>query len=223
MNAKSEFWRSFWQQKSDPLHSEKSETYYDNMATELKLLFETNNISSVYEMACGSGLFYQRLGFDKVTYVGVDYSPAMIEAFKTLAPKADLRVADVRVFEPSAKVDLVYSSGMLQYLSNSETREIIRHSAWLLKPGGSIVHACVPWKPLRWAFFSGALVQRPVSLFRTMGVCLAEATGLKPILGNWFSIPFLNKVGADNNLRVSFYGSHSYPYRIHVKFTKNAS
>ncbi len=221
MSAKGEFWQGFWQSRSDPLHSDRSDVYYDNMATELKLLFNLGPESSVYEMACGSGTFYRRLGFDKSNYVGIDYSPAMIEAFKAAEPGANVDVADVRTFAPKTKMDLIYSSGMLQYLSNNETADLIRHSADLLKDGGSIVHAGLPWKPMRWEFFSGTLVQRPEGTLRAAAIYAAEATGIKPILGNWFSGAFLNKLGSTNNLKVSFYGSHSYPYRIHVKFTKN--
>jgi SAM-dependent methyltransferase len=223
MTISKDFWQEFWKAKSDPLHSSNTEDYYDRMAAELGLLFKLNKKTYVYEMACGSGTFYRKLGFERTHYQGVDYSPAMIEAFQKAEPKIDVRVADVRKFAPSTKVDLIYSNGMLQYLTLVEVENLIKHSAAQLNDGGSIVHAAVPWTAIRWQFFSGAFADRPQNIFRAAAVYVAELTRLKPSLGTWFSLQALRQIGDKNGLKVTFYGSHYYPYRFHVKMTKNAT
>jgi cyclopropane fatty-acyl-phospholipid synthase-like methyltransferase len=223
MSNKNEFWREFWKTKSDPLHTDSTQDYYDRMARELSLLFDIESNMAVYEMACGSGTFFRSLGFDRTRYVGVDYSPAMIEAFRTKEPQVNASVADVRDFTPPGKVDLIYSNGMLQYLSVLEVEKLIKHSAKLLNEKGSIVHAAVPWKALRWELFSGALTGKPQNVIRAGAIHMAEITRLKPSLGTWFSPSTLRRIGQHEGLAVTFYGSHYYPYRFHVKMTKRVS
>jgi SAM-dependent methyltransferase len=220
MIKNNEYWKSFWQTRSDPLHTDNSSDYYSRMAAELSLLLDVADNSYVYEMACGSGTFYRRLGFDRTHYVGADYSPAMIEAFKKSEPSVNLSVADVRVYSPPKKVDLIYSNGMLQYLSISDVDTMTRHCTSFLNEGGSIVHAAVPWKALRWQLFSGGLALKQPSLARAVAIYVAEVTRLKPSLGTWFSLQTLRHIATKNGLTVSFYGSHYYPYRFHIKMTK---
>jgi cyclopropane fatty-acyl-phospholipid synthase-like methyltransferase len=223
MVEKSEFWQEFWKSRSDPLHSASTSEYYERMALELGLLIDVKDNMHVYEMACGSGTFYRRLGFDRTHYVGVDYSPSMIETFKRLEPNVNVSVADVRTFSPSTNVDLVYSNGMLQYLSMADAEKLIEQSAKVLNPGGSIVHAAVPWKALRWQLFSGAFGERPRNPLKASAIYLAEITRLKPSLGTWFAPAKLRKFGQDHGLSVTFFGSHYYPYRFHVKMTKRGA
>jgi trans-aconitate methyltransferase len=223
MTKSKDFWQEFWKTKSDPLHSSNTEDYYDRMAVELNMLFKVEDNSHVYEMACGSGTFFRKLGFHRTHYVGIDYSPAMIEAFKKTEPLVDVSVADVRKYLPPNKVDLIYSNGMLQYLTVSEARELIRQCATQLNAGGAIVHAAVPWKALRWQLFSGALANQQQNSLRAAAIYVAELTRLKPSLGTWFSLQSLRKIGDENGLKVTFFGSHYYPYRFHVKMTKNVS
>jgi SAM-dependent methyltransferase len=222
MTKENEYWKSFWQSRSDPLHTDNSSDYYTRMAAELSLLLDVEDGCHVYEMACGSGTFYRRLGFDRTHYVGVDYSPAMIEAFKAAEPLVNVSVADVRNYSPPEKVDLIYSNGMLQYLSVADVEKMTEHCASYLNDGGSIVHAAVPWKALRWQLFSGGLALKPPSLARAMAIYIAEVTRFKPSLGTWFSLQTLRQIANKNGLTVSFYGSHYYPYRFHVKMTKQA-
>ena len=93
------------------------------------------------DVGCGSGrllLDLQRRGFE---VTGVDYSPAMVEASRSLllragsSPLPDLSVGDIERLEfPDASFDLVVAAGVIEYLpSDDRALSEIRR---VLKPGG---------------------------------------------------------------------------------------
>jgi ubiquinone/menaquinone biosynthesis C-methylase UbiE len=80
------YWRNFWLDKADPMHRAGDEAHYDFMASELMVLLGQRPFNSVLEIGCGTGSLYKRLGFDKTSYTGVDFSPSMLSTFKQKYP-----------------------------------------------------------------------------------------------------------------------------------------
>jgi SAM-dependent methyltransferase len=77
-----DYWTRFWQDKDDPLHFSNDDAFYDSMAGEMLALLGSGRFGAVLELACGNGAFYKRLGFDQARYIGVDFSSAMLSAFR---------------------------------------------------------------------------------------------------------------------------------------------
>ena len=102
--------------------------------------------AAILDMACGPGLYGQRLARLGHTYLGVDFSPASIAYARQTAQQqvrklaacayqlSDLRQAD---FGPPASRDLaMLIYGELNVFRPADIRQILRKAQAALKPGG---------------------------------------------------------------------------------------
>jgi cyclopropane fatty-acyl-phospholipid synthase-like methyltransferase len=214
-------WREFWEQKDNPLHSSSDALYYDRLAAELRLILPVG-FRSVLDVGCGNGVFFRRLGFDQVTYKGIDFSPAMIEKYKADYPEADVAVADVRAFKPGAGLDLIFSHGVVQNLTLAEFRDLCRRSFELLEPGGYAVHAGVLWNRMRTTIAIGDLSPKAPSLLFQILHFAGDRVGAIKSMGHWYSIRKVRKIATTLGFSVTFHGSVLYPYRFHVVMQKHS-
>ena len=221
MSNSDAYWNEFWANKADPLHSGSDDAYYDQLASELRIILP-NNFSSVFEVGCGNGCFYERLGFDKAAYHGIDYSPAMIASFAKNFPNASVAVQDFRDYAGTPGLDLIFSHGVVQYITISEFDEQIARSRNLLQNGGHIVHAGVLRKSSRRAMMTGELWDNPGNPIKNGLRYLTELLGLRRTMGHWYSLPQVRKIAHKHGFNAKFYGSLLYPYRFHVVMTKIA-
>lgn len=225
MAVKKDFWHEQWNATSDP-QTQLDEAAFDLSVREYRCLIDQRPYRSVLEFGCGSGDFYERLGFDRCDCHGVDFSQGMIEAFRARHPQARLETADIRSYKPDRRYDLIVSTGLVQYLSAGIVDAHLGNVTKKLNPGGQILHLTVPWNAARWQFYSGAMASREPSLFRKLkgGVgALTEIVGLRPKMGRWHSMPQLRRVAAAHGLEAKFYGSLIHPYRFHVRFARAES
>ncbi len=217
---KQDIWADYWRDKKDPEHSASNEAYYDLMAAELRLILGDRTYDSVFEIGCGNGAFYERLGFDRAGYVGVDFSPAMLSVFREKYPGVNVETADARSYAPAAPVDLVFSNGVLQNFTSDEISRHLDAVLPVLKPGGQILHAAVPWDLLRYAYFSGAIHGRRHGRLRHFLSYVASLTGVRRALGNWYSVDQMRTIADRHGLDATFYGSVLYPYRFSVSMVR---
>jgi trans-aconitate 2-methyltransferase len=72
----------------------------------------------VVDLGCGSGLSTAPLKarFAEAEVVGLDTSPAMLEAARAAVPEARFAVADALTWQAEAPVDLLFSNALLQWL-----------------------------------------------------------------------------------------------------------
>jgi trans-aconitate methyltransferase len=222
MTLTEDFWTKYWRNKTDPDHSASDEDYYNLMAAELLVLLGQTRFDSVFEIGCGNGAFYQRLGFDRTQYTGIDFSPAMLSVFREKYPGVRVETADARTYAPREPVDLVFSNGVLQNFSSADIERHLEAIRPALKPGGQILHAAVPWNLLRYAFFSGAIHGRKRSRLRLLASYLAARAGLRPALGYWYSVDRIRSLADKHGLDTTFYGSLLYPYRFSVRMVPRA-
>lgn len=219
-----DYWQTFWRAQSDPQNYQDARGY-DTWAEEYLCLIRQSPVRSVLEFACGDGEFYARLGFDSCAYTGVDLSANMLERFRGKYPDANLLEDDIRTFVPEQPVDLIVSSGLLQYLPVSTIDQHLSNVATKLNPGGRILHLSVTWDALRWRYYTGAVGGHDHGLVRRVKGSLnaiAEQAGVRPLLGYWHSMPRFRRMAAAHGLDATFYGSLMHPYRFHVKFVRKA-
>jgi cyclopropane fatty-acyl-phospholipid synthase-like methyltransferase len=216
-----DYWKAFWNDKDDPLHSASTDEHYDVIADELKLLVPDDEALDVLELGCGNGAFYERLGFCRSSYVGVDLSEAMIDKFKSDFPKAELYVGSATDFAYHRKFDLIFTNGVMQYLNHADFERHFELAAKMLKPGGRILHASVPWKPLRWAYLAGDLQPHSSApRVRQMAFAAARIIGLKKdTMGTWYHMSTVREIAKNHGFEAEFFGSLYYPYRFHTLLT----
>jgi SAM-dependent methyltransferase len=217
------YWRNFWLDKADPMHRAGDEAHYDLMASELMVLIGQRPFNSVLEIGCGTGSLYKRLGFDKTSYTGVDFSPSMLSTFKQKYPDAPVFACENgATYEPAKPVDLIFSNGVIQHFALRDLDIHLGLAARSLTPGGRILHAGIPWDVMSWSFYRGLFGKgkRPVFL-RAVTSYLLVRLGLRRSFGTWYSFETLNKLAARHGLSAYFFGSLALPYRFHVELTKD--
>ncbi|MGA9148578.1 MAG: class I SAM-dependent methyltransferase [Candidatus Nanopelagicales bacterium] len=221
MFEKSDYWQTYWSKESTP-HNQQDENGYKLWSTEYECLVNLASRRRIIEFACGDGEFYRRLKFGDDTYTGIDYSPAMVEEFKIRNPEAKAIIGDIRLYEQTESVDLIISSGLMQYLSVPDVKKSLRSCKSMLDKDGHILHLSIPWAAMRWRYYSGVGLGRPASL-TTVGKGLVvgalERIGARPAIGTWHSMSSLRRVAESEGLRAAFYGSLTHPYRFHARFT----
>lgn len=223
-NKMSEYWKRFWSSKDDPLHRGDTDDYYKQLAAELLLLISPEGGERVFEVGCGNGSLFELLGFSKTDYAGVDLSEAMVERFRSTYPQADVRVGSVSDFPNDEPIDLVFSNGVMQYLSPAEYEEHIKSVVPRLSEGGQIVHAAIPWDATRWSYMNGDLGGPDRSKLMRGLVYLSFRTGLRrDNMGTWHNIGFVSRVGSNVGLEAETFGSLCNPYRFHVRYRKPKS
>lgn len=219
MNRDDKYWSDFWAEKADPLHSDSGEAYYDRLGDELRLVLPPG-FASVLEIGCGNGVFYERLGFDRVQYHGLDYSPAMIESFRKRFPSASVSVSDLRDYEPAAGLDCIFSHGVVQYISPREFDIHLARAAELLVPGGHVVHCGILRRSLRWQFYNGEFMADRRPLLRNLATYASVMTRIRPSMGHWYSMPATRQAAERHGFTTTFYASLLYPYRFHAVMRK---
>jgi cyclopropane fatty-acyl-phospholipid synthase-like methyltransferase len=219
MDKTNDYWTRFWADKTDPLHSASDDAYYDRLASELRLVLP-ENFSSVLEVGCGNGCLYQRLGFDRVSYRGIDYSPSMIRSFIHAYPGACVEVGDFRNFAADDGFDLIFSNGVMQYVTLAEFDRQLAFARRLLAPGGHVVHAGVLRASCRNALMSGELGRNQGSWLKRSLLFASEWMGVHRSMGYWYPIPEVRRLAEKNGFSASFLGSMLTPYRFHVVMQK---
>ena len=219
MSKDRQYWGKFWAERDNPLHSGSDAAYYDKLASELSLLLPPE-LQSLLDIGCGSGALYQRMGLDKLNYIGIDLSQAMVKKFKEDHPQADVRLCDIRDFATDQNFDVIFSHGVLQNISPVEFDTMLATTKKLLTPTGCIIHAGVLWDRGRRIVESGVLQETPLPFYKRAANTLLTRSKMKMGMGHWYSMRKVRQQAMRQGLSAKFYGSMLYPYRFHVVFTR---
>lgn len=98
--------------------------------------------SDVLDLGVGAGRTTGWLADRADRYVGIDLSPAMIDAASARHPGADLRVgdaADLSDFEPDAFDAVVFSYNGIDYLPDLDHARCLAECRRVLRPGGVLI------------------------------------------------------------------------------------
>ncbi len=217
------YWKNYWIDKTDSMHRTGDEAHYDLLASELMVLLGPRPFESVLEIGCGAGALYKRLGFDKKSYTGVDFSPSMLSTFKQKYPDAPVFPCENgAAYEPIEPVDLIFSFGVIQSFALHELDIHLGIAARSLTPCGRILHAGSLWDVMRWSLYRGLFAKgKPTPFPRAVASYLSVRLGLRRSLGTWYSFETMRKVAAKHGLSAYFFGSLALPYRFHAGFSKD--
>lgn len=208
-------WYKMWKDQESPLTREVDPDYRAQFAKEMLILLGDVSGKKVLEFGCGDGLLYESYGFDKADYLGVDFSDRLLEKFKAHYPQVKLEKCAAEDFKSNEKFDVIFSCGMIQYLSPPSLERHIGHIKHMLNEGGVAILASILWKDAKASYLRNDTDrQEERSFFKFMLVYLKHT--LKNTAGHWYDMRCLRKIAKKQGLNFTFYGSLHYPYRIHL-------
>jgi cyclopropane fatty-acyl-phospholipid synthase-like methyltransferase len=212
-------WRDYWSAQNSPQHRDSTAEFYRRHAAELTLMMGAPP-PTVLELGCGDGALYEALGFDAVDYTGVDFSPAMLEQFATRHPDARLVLGDAADYRDDARRhDLVFSNQVVQYLDKESFGRLLANASAMLAPRGAVVTASVPCRALRLRYFTGEYSGQRTNPARNAYRIAGGLVGDR--IGRWYSFAEIDRLGEQFGFRSELYGSIYYPYRFHVRMTRD--
>ncbi|MBX5449057.1 class I SAM-dependent methyltransferase [Thermogemmatispora sp.] len=90
----------------------------------------------ILDVGCGTGHLTATIAHCGAQVVGLDLSPAMIEAARQHYPTLEWHVGDIRTFSYPQPFDAVFSNAALHWIPDAEG--VAKALARLLKPGGRL-------------------------------------------------------------------------------------
>lgn len=209
-------WAEFWNQKTSAGHRE-APNYLRRHAAELKVLFDGLEPSTVLDIGCGNGVLYEALDFNQVKYKGVDFSPAMLDAFRAKHPGLDLTCEDGSVYRDDRHYDLIFSSQMVQYFDRPQLSRFFGNVRSMMHSRSVFVIASTPCLPHLAGYMSGRLSPPYKRSLRGAALSLAAtAFAWRGSMGNWFSPADFVAIAAEHDFSCEIFGSLLYLYRMHA-------
>lgn len=222
MKQLSNRWQKFWSEQDSSLHGNNASDQLALYGSELRLLFDSRDISNmaIVELGCGDGALFDSLGFEAaISYLGIDFSASLLRVFKQRFENAALIQADILTLPHKfcAPADLIFANGVAQYVSPKQMPTLLEFCKSISSSRATIVLASIPWEALRATYHSGIFFgQNRTWLHRTAANLIGRVYGK---MGHWYSPADLVTIGQRCNLHVRIFGSICYPYRFHGVFT----
>jgi SAM-dependent methyltransferase len=117
----------------------------DVLLATLRELRPPTGWSSILDVGCGDGLFFDQLGLFTTFFEGVEADPALVRAGSPWRHR--IHVGPFESFEPERRYGLVLMLDVLEHLATPAPA--LRHALSLLEPGGRIL-ITVPAFPNLW-------------------------------------------------------------------------
>lgn len=193
-------------------------------ARELMLYFPDRPIRAL-ELGCGAGDLYNPLKQRFSSYVGVDFSPAMLAKFKLKQASIPLICANVsRLPFVQGAYDVVFSNQVCQYFDKHMFRDNLAGVYDLLKTTGVYLIGNIPDAQLRVFYYIGALRGDEniswLRLARYLGAIFIKQKGDR--MGHWYSRYTICKLATECGFTCQTFSSSAYEYRFHAVLKKNA-
>ena len=212
-----ERFRKFWEDKKSPLHGSDSAEFYQNLALELKSLFPRESPSKVLEIGCGDGSLFQYLGLPSDRYTGVDFSPTLLELFRTRHPKLQLCCAEGSSFlEASGEYRLIFSHGVVQHFDQEMLHRHFENARSMMGEDSILVCASVLDKARRGRYEAGLQTKGIVSRIIRISKSMVHRTLGMDVMGYWYSREEFAKIANAHGFEASFSESRTFAYRFHA-------
>lgn len=215
MKTHNQKWYNLWKNQQSPLSREVDPGYRKKFAEEMKILLGDISDKRVLEFGCGDGLMFESYGFDKTEYLGVDFSDKLLEKFQLDYPKVTLKKSSAENFQSTQTFDLIFSSGMIQYLTPADLDQHFANMKLMLAKGGRIILGSILWKPAKASYYRCETNKIKRSYVEFIKVYLYHSF-IKNSMGYWYEMRLFKKLAEKYGFDYEFYGSLHYPYRFHL-------
>lgn len=216
--------RTFWADKKSPLHGSDSAEFYQSLAIELKSLFPRELSSNVLEIGCGDGSLFQYLGFPADRYTGVDFSPTLLELFRSRHPELQLCCAEGSSFiESDGKYRLIFSHGVVQHFDQEMLHSHFQNARCMMSADSILVCASVLDKARRFQYEAGLHTKGTVSKIIRMAKSSVNRVLGRDVMGYWYSRDEFAKMAQAHGFEVSFTESRTFSYRFHATLRPKSS
>lgn len=212
-----EKFRKFWQHKTSPLHGNESPEFHEGLAQELKELFPRETPARILEIGCGDGRLFPYLGFPASSYTGVDFSPKLLDLFRSHHPGLELRCSEGSSFlDCGAMYRLIFSHGVVQHFDPEMLDRHFENGRQMMDADSVLVCASVLDKDRQKQYDSGLLTRGTrARLVRRAKSAARRILGLD-VMGYWYSREEIAKMAAAHGLEATFAESRMFSYRFHV-------
>jgi ubiquinone/menaquinone biosynthesis C-methylase UbiE len=200
-------WKNYWETVTDKMDEKNVHTQVlrtvnkqpisDELFSEL-LDFTTVNLEMksgdvLLDLCCGNGIITDHLVSKCSFALGVDFSPKLINEINKRINSGKILgivhdITNIQLKHNSFDKILMYAG--IQYLTYKQTVKLFSSFYHWLKPKGIAYIADIPDESRMWNFFNSP--ERESAYFD--GIQKEE-----PIIGNWFTMPFLEKLARRNN------------------------
>ncbi|HEY2545978.1 MAG TPA: oligosaccharide flippase family protein [Candidatus Acidoferrum sp.] len=212
-----ERFRKFWEDKKSPLHGTDSVEFYQNVAVELKSLFPRESSANVLEIGCGDGSLFQYLGLAGDKYTGVDFSPSLLELFRSRHPQLQLCCAEGSSFlESGGKYRLIFSHGVVQHFDREMLHRHFENARRMMNDDSFLVCASVLDKTRRHQYDAGLQTKGTLPRMIRLGKSTVSRALGRDVMGYWYSKEEFARIANAHGLEASFSESPTFPYRFHA-------
>jgi cyclopropane fatty-acyl-phospholipid synthase-like methyltransferase len=216
-SSTAERFRKFWADKSSPLHGNDSRAFYESIALELKALFPLAQRSRVLEIGCGDGSLFRYLDLPGESYTGVDFSPTLLQLFRSRHPELQLCCAEGSSFlESSSKYRLIFSHGVVQHFDRDMLHRHFDNARRMMSEDSFLVCASVLDRARRNQYDAGLHTKGTVARM----VRLSKSTVLRmlalDVMGYWYSREEFERIANAHGFEATFTESRIFAYRFHA-------
>ena len=211
--------RARWKDRTDPARGVRTLTQMPRYAAELRALYQEYEPQRVLEIGCGDGALFTQLGFHKLKYRGVDFSPAMLRTFKSRFPAADVVEADGSSYEDDQTYDLIFSNEVVQCFDPVMLERHLAAARRMLATDGRLIIASALWTERKWEYCSGQYDAHPAVMERIKRH-LRVLFRMRLVGEWWYSPSQFKALGRGHGLEPEVFGSMVCMYRFHAVFQR---
>ena len=197
---------------------------YEDDCKELEQFLDNKKYDCL-ELGCGNGELYAVAMKHYNSYCGVDFSKSNIEKKKKKKFGIELHCADVVDFIPEKKASLIHSNQLLQYLTKSQIKSLIKSNIENCSDNGIIIHRQIPDRRLRRLYFLGYLKPNvnyiklnqlifPISY--NLYTFFKKITFSYSDFGFWYNTNEILEICDELGVKGEIFGSSLYRYRFNL-------
>jgi cyclopropane-fatty-acyl-phospholipid synthase len=245
MNDYQQYLKKWWENKDNPLHAHGTEQWFRKYYEEFRPYFVGSK--AIVDAGCGSGEFLDYMVTDFEKIIAIDYSDSMLaklsqrNAYKENISKVTIASGDIMEIEKFVitQQDIIFSNGVIQYLTEMDIQTFILNCTTLLNPGGKLILANIPDFNSKCLYDVGfyhkidvewtakvllrSIIKREIDIARTKISKLVRGF-FKPLkvakdpMGYWHPKPFFHNFLTEGRFNFEIVNSKYLPYgyRYHV-------
>jgi SAM-dependent methyltransferase len=206
-----------WKDRTDCARGTRTLAQMPRYVAELRALFQEFRPQRVLEIGCGDGTLFAELGFHETRYRGVDFSPAMLCAFRSRFPNVDVVETDGSSYNDEQTYDLIFSNEVVQNFDPKMLEQHLSAARRMLAPEGRLIIASVLWRARRREYCSGKYDADATAMQKIR-------SHLRVLLGMWIVGPWwydpsqFKALARRHGLKMEVFGSMVCMYRFHAVF-----